>query len=302
MGNTQSRIMIYRRYLNPIFISILLFLLFSLQSCEKFSGDQTIPAYLKIDSIYLVIQSSSQGSASHNITDAWVYVDDELLGAFQMPAKLPVLKEGKHKVTVFAGIKKNGIAATRTAYQFYTPITLEVNFQPDSTTSLGTLHTTYLASTQFLWMEDFENAGITIDTTPRSSFAITKTPIGSPLTFEGMHSGIITMDTISKELECVTHSAFKIPNAPVYLELNFNINTNLIIGTVIYVDASIIQEPIITLVPTNGKWKKIYIELTNALNNYAGATAFKVYLGNDITSGTLNGQILLDNFKLVTRN
>lgn len=293
--------MIYRRYLNPILTSILLFLLFSIQSCEKFSGDQTIPAYLKIDSIYLVIQSSDQGSASHNITDAWVYVDDELLGTFQMPAKFPVLKEGKHKVTVFPGIKKNGIAATRTAYQFYAPINLEVNFQPDSTTSLGTIHTTYLASTQFLWMEDFENAGITLDSTPRSSFAIAKTPSGSPLTFEGMHSGIITMDTTSKKLECVTHSGYKIPNAPVYLELNFNINTNLTIGTVIYVNLTIIQEPIITLLPTNGKWKKIYIDLTNSLNNFTGATSFKVYLGNDITSGTLNGQILLDNFKLVTR-
>lgn len=151
-------------------------------------------------------------------------------------------------------------------------------------------------------MEDFENAGFTLDTTPRSSFAITKTPPGSPLTFEGNHSGIITMDTTSKKLECVTHFSYKIPNAPVFLEMNFNINTNLTIGTVVYVNLEIVQEPVITLVPTNGKWKKIYIDLTNSINSYSGATSFKVYLGNEFNTSALNGQILFDNFKLVTTN
>src|ERR1035438_5850904 len=198
--------MIYRRYLTPIFLTILPLLLFILQSCEKFSDGQSVPAYLKIDSIYLVIKSSTQGSSSQNITDAWVYVDEELLGTFQMPANLPVLKTGKHTVTIFAGIKKNGIAATRGAYPFYAPITMQVNFKPDSASSLGVLSTTYLSTTNFLWMEDFEDAGFTLDTTTRSSFAIKKTPEGSPLTFEGVHSGIITMDTISKQFECVTHT------------------------------------------------------------------------------------------------
>jgi hypothetical protein len=292
--------MIYSRYLNPIFFSILPFILFGLQSCQKFSGDQTIPAYLKIDSIYLVTQQSTQGTASHHITDVWVYVDDIFIGVFEMPAKFPVLKDGKHKVTLFPGIKKNGIAATRAAYPFFAPITLETSFRPDSTTSLGTLQATYLSSANFLWLEDFDNAGNTLDTTPRSSFAVEKTQSGSPLTFEGIHSGIITMDTISKKLECVTHSSYTIPNAAVYLELNFNINTNLTIGTVIYVSLSIVQTPVITLLPTNGQWKKIYIDLTTSLNSYTGATAFKVYLGNDINSSGYNGQILLDNFKLVT--
>jgi hypothetical protein len=292
--------MICKRYYHCFYISILIFSLFAIQSCEKFSGDQTIPAYLKIDSIYIVTNPETQGTASHSITDAWVYVDDEFIGAYQMPAKFPVLKEGKHKVDVFAGIKKDGIAATRTAYSFYAPITLNVNFKPDSTSSIGMLHTSYLSNTVFMWMEDFEGSGITLDTTPRSYFAIQRTPTGSPLTYEGSHSGMIVMDTLSKRFECVTHSSYKIPFAAVYLELNFNINTNLTIGTVIYMSYSIVQEPVITLLPTNGKWKKIYIDLTNSLNNYSGATGFKVYLDNSVNDGGTNGLILIDNLKLVT--
>jgi len=270
-------------------------------SCEKFSGDQTIPAYLKIDSIYLVTKLS-QGTASHNITDAWIYVDDELIGVFEMPARVPVLKQGKHKVRIDAGIKKNGIAATRAAYVFYDPIIIQqVKLAPDSTTKLGTLHTDYSTATQFLGMENFENAGIILDTTSRSLVGISRTVFGSDQTFEGIHSGSIVMDTTTKKnrFECVTHSNYTIPLAPVYMEMNFNTNMAFTVGVVIYVSLSIVQQPIITLNPTYGKWKKIYIDLTSALNTYPGASTFKVYLSAFDTQVT-NATILIDNIKILT--
>ena len=82
--------MIYRRLLRYFCFLCILFI--TATSCEKFSGDQTIPAYLGIDSIYLSTDYNSEGTASQRITDAWVYVDDEFLGAFELPARLPVLK------------------------------------------------------------------------------------------------------------------------------------------------------------------------------------------------------------------
>ncbi|MCX6251250.1 MAG: hypothetical protein NTX61_10925 [Bacteroidetes bacterium] len=291
----------HKKYLHALYLSLFFLSLLSLTSCDKFSGDQTIPAYLKVDSIYLV-SKPSQGTASHNITDAWIYVDDQLIGIFELPARVPVLKQGKHKVRVDAGIKKNGIAATRADYVFYDPVIIEqVNFVPDSTTSLGTLHTIYSTAAQFLGMENFENAGMILDTTPRSLVGINRTAFGSDLTFEGLHSGSIVMDTTTKhnEFECVTQGNYTIPLAPVYLEMNFNTNMAFTIGVVIYVSLSIVQYPVITLNPTNGQWKKIYIELTNSLNTYAGANTFKVYL-RATDSSVPAAQILIDNIKILT--
>jgi hypothetical protein len=292
--------MIYRRYLHIIFTSLLILLLLSLSTCEKFTGDQTVPAYLKINGICLNTQQS-QGSSSSIITDAWVYVDDEFIGAFEMPAKFPVLKMGKQNITIYAGIKKNGIATTRAAYPFYSGLDLNLRLTPDSTTTINTTCTTYDPSTSFLWMENFESAGLSLDTTPRSQVALTKTLSDSPLTFEGMHSGAIRMDTSKNRLEIVTHSSYTIPNAPVYLELNFNTTCSITVGVVIYVNYSIVQTPVISLNPTEDKWKKIYIDLTSSLNAYQGANGFKVYFGATLPTGTFSSQTLLDNIKLVTR-
>ena len=113
-------------------------------SCDKFKGDQTIPAYLTIDSIYLTTSLSMQGSASAKITDAWVYVDEVQIGAFQLPARIPVLERGMHEVQILPGIKQNGIAATRAAYPFYAPIEQTLELTEGDTTTLGVLKTNYL--------------------------------------------------------------------------------------------------------------------------------------------------------------
>jgi len=47
-----------------------------LYSCNK---EEPIPAYIHIDKIDLKTNYSIQGSNSHKIIDAWIYVDDQLL-------------------------------------------------------------------------------------------------------------------------------------------------------------------------------------------------------------------------------
>ncbi|MEI6455566.1 MAG: hypothetical protein WCO93_04700 [bacterium] len=277
-------------------------LVISLTSCEKFSGDQEIPSYISIDSIYLTTNYTNQGTSSHNITDAWIYVDDIMIGDFELPARVPVLFSGTHTVTVIAGIKKNGIASTRVDYRFYQPIVKTLRLTPDSTTNLKVQKTVYMSSAKFVWLENFEGVAFTLDTTKRSSAAIERTPTGSPLAFkdEGLHSGMVVLDSAHSFFECQSHDEYPIPPAPVYLEMNFNINTTLTVGVVVYGLSSLYQVPIINLNPTNNLWKKIYIDLTTTINAYSGYT-YRVYLGafHDSTSNNQN-LILFDNFKILT--
>ena len=289
------------RWKNLLFIAFLFPLIIITASCEKFSGDQTIPAYLSIDSIYLTTDYYSQGTASQKITDAWVTVDDEFIGAFELPAKFPVLKNGKHKVTVYPGVKKDGIAATRISYNFYSPIMKDVKFAPDSTSRIGILKTTYQSTALFPWREDFDQVGLSLDTTTRSTAWIQHTPVGSPLTFEGNHSGLVVLDSLHDFFECQTHLEYVIPSAPVFLEMNFNTTNTLNVGVFTYGSTSLYQTPVITLLPTKGAWKKIYIDLTTTLNAYSGMLTYRVYLGTFKDAGLKQSTILLDNFKVVTR-
>ncbi len=291
--------MICRKFLHILAFSFFLLLLLAQTSCEKFSGSQTVPAYLKIDSIRLTTDYSTQGTAIHNITDAWVYIDGELIGTFQLPARFPVLKQGKHTLMVLPGIKKDGIAATRINYPFYQEINKTIELIPDTTLPMGTLPTTYTTKTKFIWKEDFDNAAITLDTTNATTEKIKQTPSGSPFTLEGLHSGIVELDTIGATFEAVSHSTFTIPSSDVFLEMNFNINTSLIVGVYVTTFGLINEVPIMILLPTNDKWKKIYIDLTTTLNAYSGATKFRVYYYVKNTSGD-HYRILLDNIKVLS--
>lgn len=299
MRLSKSRSMIYRKPLP--FLSFLVIISLMQTSCEKFSGDQEIPAYLSIDSIYLTTNFSSQGTNSQNITDAWIYVDDVLIGAFQMPARVPVLYKGIHTVTVLPGIKRDGIASTRISYQYYQPITAKIRLTPDSTTKLNVLKTVYQSAASFVWLENFEGVAITLDTTKRSSAYIQRTPASSPLTFkdEGSHSGMVVLDSAHSFFEAQTHNEYQIPYAPVYLEMNFNINTILTVGVVVYGSTSLYQVPIINLNPTDNAWKKIYIDLSTSLNSYSGLT-YRVYLGTFKEEGVEQNLLLFDNFKILT--
>jgi len=270
-------------------------------SCEKFEGDQAIPAYITIDSIYLTTSLPVQGSASASITDAWLYVNDVQIGTFQLPARIPVLANGTNNVKVLPGIKQNGISTTRASYPFYAPIEQTLDLSEGDTTPVGVIRTNYLPTTVFDMIEGFEGVAIAFDTTKRSEVALTLTPEGSPLTFEGNHSGLIEMNSAGKMFECINDKDFIIPFAPVYLEMNFMTNNTLVVGIFMY-GASVIQQvPILYLNPTDGIWKKVYVNLTNSLNAYPGMIQFRVFLSAIQSTSVARAEILFDNVKVVTR-
>ena len=58
-----------------------------ISACQKEENPNTIPAYLKIDIITL-----DENNTTTNITDAWVYINDQLQGVYELPAKFPLLE------------------------------------------------------------------------------------------------------------------------------------------------------------------------------------------------------------------
>src|SRR5688500_13907587 len=106
-----------------LFISALLLI----SGCKKTVNPEEIPSYLYIDKINLQTLAG-EGTSKQDITDAWVYVQGQAIGVFELPARIPVLAEGNPEVWVYAGIKKDGISSTRVKYPFFKPfITSSVN-------------------------------------------------------------------------------------------------------------------------------------------------------------------------------
>ncbi len=292
----------YNRFLNTLKVIVPVLLMIGLLSCDKFDGDQTIPAYIHIRKISLVDNTAIVGSLSSKITDAWVYIDDQFIGAFELPATFPVLSKGVHTIKVLPGIKMNGIANTRVAYPFYSTIVLSKSFAENVTLDLDSLTTKYDPNTKFEWKEDFELGGVSLQKStvnPGSDTSLIKTD-SSAYVFEGIYSGMITLDPTMNFFELETINKFVLPRAasPVFLEMDYKTNTALTIGLDAYSSNVASQVATITLLPTT-TWKKIYINFTPTIGNFSTADNFRVFFGQMLSTTGGHPLILLDNIKLV---
>lgn len=282
---------------NPLslFIITVIFCLFV--GCNVINPAEGIPSYIHIDKID-VTTTSDQGSNSSKITDAWVYVDDQLIGAFELPATFPLLWSGKHTVSIRPGIKVNGISAARAIYPFYTNYTAIVNLVPDSVITINpTL--TYNSYTVFEWKESFEDGGVSLEKTLFSDTTLDKT--SDPLkVFEGDYSGVVHLDAAHPYFQCKTINNFVLPtgDAPVFLEMNYKTNNLVKIGLIGNSSSQIQMQDVLYLNRTD-TWKKIYINLKNAVNTATGALDFNVNIEIQKESDVANPEILFDNFKLV---
>jgi hypothetical protein len=268
-----------------------------LGSCSLFNPTEPIPSYISIDKIDLTTEPA-EGTDSHKITDAWVYIDDQFVGCYELPCKFPVLFTGVHNVMVRAGIKVNGIAAIRSPYPFYASYKQTVDLKAGAVTEMSPA-VTYISTATFQFMEDFELAGVIIDTSATSDTTFQRIYIPNANVFEGNSSGVAYLDHQNTFFECVSSQAYSLPKSgrDVFLEFNYKSNHEFIVG--------IIAQPPYYLKTASltynasADWNKTYLYLTPAVSGSPSALLFKVFIGMQNTSGADGVELYLDNIKLV---
>jgi len=307
--------------------SVLTFVLFFnaivFNSCQKFSGDQTIPAYIRIDSITVSTNYEEQGAPTHHITDAWVYINNEAIGAYELPAVFPVLAKGITEVRVDPGIELNGIAALRSPYPFYKPVIQEVELVEGEEVNLNsdtlfmgndyvpyTMVTTYYDNLVFVWIEDFEDPSLSLDSTSKSLADISRTePANNPEAFladYSKYSGLMTLDEDKYLIDVATNvgndDGFILPQVGEYVFLEFDYKNNNYFTTGFYAReiSQIVQHPVLNMNPSS-EWNKIYVNFTPGVSSQVGALDFNIFFGALKESGVDEPRILIDNIKLIHR-
>lgn len=281
-------------------------LLFFLTACDKFEGDQTVPCWLSIEKIDLTDNPSiEEGVLSQNFTDVWVYVDDQILGAYELPAVIPVLEEGRHKLLITPGVKYNGISGTRGPYQFIEPyVDNDFMFIKDELILIRP-ELSYYDNTVFRWTEDFEDGFISFEATANSDTALNLVYHDPPDTLLQYISGAGYVDANRQVLECATNvsegNGFELPggSSPVFLEIDYNTNLPFVIGLYVTRLAEVIQNPIVVINPTNGEWKKMYVNMTSVVSDYGNALHFNVFLRMEYESGMESPVLQIDNIRLL---
>jgi hypothetical protein len=268
-------------------------------SCELINPAEDIPSFIHIDSIDVKINNpSAEGTGSHKISDAWVYVDDELIGAFELPATVPILKEGTHRLTIRAGIKSNGISSTRPYYPFYEPVVYD-NFKlyKDSIIKINPV-THYSDGAKIAWIEGFEDGGVSLINASDDTTSLNKTNDHS-LVFEGNYSAYARILPGDTSFFFRSTDTYKLPiSGYSYLELNYKNNNKFVVGLIANINGTLVTLPVLVL-NRSDNWNKIYINLTMMVYNYSTATDFYIFVSSVRESDVAEPLIYLDNLKLV---
>jgi hypothetical protein len=282
-------------------LSLLFALAITLYSCNKFTDDAGIPSFVHIEKISLNT-SVGQGSDSANIVDAWVYIDNEFMGAYELPATFPLLLDGKQNLTIRPGIILNGISATRSINPFFEEIPVTVDLIPDSTVNLN-LQTTYVPEAKFAWnsigQEDFEQGGISIDSLTASSTSMVKTNVE---VYEGDYSGWVHLDKDHPDFIGASTTDFPIPvnKSALVMEINIkNPESTAVIGLYFNLPGGTVIKEEHLYVNPGENWKKLYVNFTDYMSQYSTAISYKVFFSYTLPTDATEANMYVDNIKLI---
>lgn len=281
-----------RKYIY-IFISII-----GISSCSLFDNEDPIPAYLILDNPSLSTLAE-QGANTHNITDVWVFDDQELLGIFPLPAKVPIIADGnEHKITIFAGVRNNGVQSNSLRYPFMKPVVADVNLVAQEEKVIP-LEFSYVPETKFDIVEDFEGPHeFVTDPSPTDGVAI---EITTEEVLSGNGAGHVIMDTDTSRFERTTLGYFpKAQNAGVFtfVEMDYKSDVPFLVGYIIQTDQVVSKNYTILLKPSD-TWNKIYIDLSTPIAA-SNVVSYTMTLASSVTnSTTLPANIYFDNIKLL---
>lgn len=281
-------------------------------ACDDYEGEQHVPAYISLDAITVEdvatdSWSTEDGFFSSAIDAAQLllYFDGDtaetVLGTFQLPCKVPVLRQGKpRRLTVVPVVIQNGITGTRIYYPYYKTIDdTSVVLVPGQVSSLGTLTTNYQPRSQMqvLWKEFFEPGAqsISLDT------VVSRIELQPDTVCSGLGCGVIRVNSSQKSLSFWYDTFVYVPNsgAYVYLELdywsdfNFSIGFNnpMTQGGANQIYSALVLKP-------NKHWDKIYVNLGRLWTEYNHYPLLRPYF-TILNDEGRSGRLMLDNIKLV---
>lgn len=272
--------------------------------CNFINPIEPLPAYIYVEPIEFTIENTlRQGTGNQKITEGWISIDGEFLGAYQLPALVPILKEGNQNILIEAGIKDNGISTLPEIYPFFNAFAQTIALEP---TTVDTIRPkiAYREDVSFGFLENYEQSStfFTDDLDGNPNTTINVVTNGA---FEGNRSGFIQLDKTNNILDIATDvnrrfGNLQAKNPSVYLELHYKTDVEIAFGLIGYPDnTSAIPErqygPV--LLPKK-EWNKVYLNLSE-IAFLIKANSYQITFFAVLPSDLEKGEIWLDNIKLL---
>jgi hypothetical protein len=265
-------------------------------SCKQKAAE---PSYLKIDNFIMSTNQLTEGTNSQNITEAIVFVDDQNMGVYHLPATVPLILTGQHKVKVAPEVVENGIfSSQRHAYTFLRGFDTTIDFKGMQTVAFQP-KTSYWNTMKFTMIEDFENP---VSLLEPSSFNNSVVLVHDSLAMDNMEAGHCALFEINngQTMEFASRSEYELPSSTSsesFIEINYKTEVELAVGLYIDEPSAIIKTGVVTL-NKKDTWSKAYINLTALVSDRPSGTKFKIFI-NSINTENVVKRVFVDNIKIL---
>lgn len=264
--------------------------------CNIVNPPEKIPTYIRIDSF----SANPSEIPTKNINTAWVYLDNQVQGVYELPATIPLVVEGTGTVLINAGVDFTGYSGYKVIYPFYTYDSFTLAAQPGKTINY-TPSVKYISGATVRYKEDFElvntfepfNPDIADDT----SIVRTNDP---SLVWSGTgRSGYIYLTPSNYYSQNINNKSFPIKKGDAYIEIDYKCSVEFRVGLqAIANTGDPVYESIATIKPSD-TWKKLYVGVQEFIGRF-NSGEYRVIILADLPEGQSEGYVLVDNIKVIS--
>lgn len=274
-------------------VILLLLLCISIPMMHSCADKAEIPSFLRIDSIAVDSTSyDSTGSVSSKIKFAWVYVDENLQGVYQLPFRVPIIKDGTANLKIYAGVQENGLSDLALRYPFYQRDEMIVTFTPGDTLTVLP-HVRYKKGLKIPYLEDF-NVNFAQTIYKDQGGGHFDYLMDQAKAFEGNGCGYFYLGQNEPALICTTKVVYTPKNMSAYMiEFNYRNNCDFLVG----LRTSQTGETILG-VRARPDWNKFYMNITPAVDALPGTDLQIFFIVPQDTLVPIQ-EVFIDNLKLI---
>lgn len=284
----------------PFYLYLVLF--FAACNTEK----EAIPSYLRIETVSINVKAG-QGNEIHQIQAIQAFADGELLGNFELPATIPVHREGKSSISVVPAVYLNGSKNQIVQHTSFQPADTLVYFTEGATTTVRNMPLEFRSNAVFAWEEDFEDNSSTVVTaskSPADTVFISTDTFSLDGKFKGNSKMLTARISPSDTQKYIDLASFKnFENIPangndVFLEFDIrcDVNVNLALKRTNATTSEFV--PYMVVFDTHGEWKRFYVNLLYETRSQPADTKYQIYFSADFKPFTTEKLIQIDNIRL----
>ncbi len=263
--------------------------------------DAANPAYISAEPITFTV-TASQGSASTAISELWFYTDGDVLGVVDTPVSLPLLKAGPQTISVFAGIKNNGIGTSRIRYPFYQVYDTTLNVVPGAAYSLRPSFS-YVPSALIDASRNFEAGNSFVAGSENDgTIELLNEPL---LAASGVRCVRMKLPAGAPQLSYLDENNISLTSGDVaFMEMDYSCNNTFIVGMYVVSGGNSTKIPVLYLTPTQDadaeepRWNKIYMDLGMTASQNVSADYYRLYI-ECIAQESAQPVIYIDDIKIV---